>query len=286
VDVRDYSSAEDLRAMQELVAECWRLEGPYVDSTIGDLPWSMYQHLDKLDEVRVGLVEEDGRCVAWGWLWDAAESRVLFQQTHPDRRECLADVLDWSDAKEVSAIEHDHASIELLEARGYELDLAEGWMNHMLHDLADVPAPEVPDGYVVRTVRGEDDLVPRVDVHRAAFAPSRVVPESYRQVMAAWPYRAELDNVVEARDGSFAAFCLCWYDEANRMAELEPVGTHPAHQRRGLGTAVCRAGLRGVKAAGGERAIIYSVSGSGAEKLYESIGFKTISRHLTFRKRR
>jgi ribosomal protein S18 acetylase RimI-like enzyme len=286
VTVREYSSAEDLRAMQDLVAECWRLEGPFVASTIGDLPWWMYQHLNKLDEVRAGLVEEDGRCVAWGWLWDAAESRVLFQETHPERRELLGELLEWSQARETVALEHDRAAVELLGAHGYELDLEHGWMNHMTHDLADVPEPTVPDGYVVRTVRGEEDLVARVDVHRAAFAPSRVVPESYRQVMAAWPYRPELDNVVEAPDGSFAAYCLAWYDESNRVGEFEPVGTHPDHQRRGLGTAVCRAGLHGLKAAGAERAMIYSVSGSPGQKLYESIGFETISRHLTFRNRR
>jgi uncharacterized lipoprotein YbaY len=29
----------------------------------------------------------------------------------------------------------------------------------------------------------------RLEVHRAAFAPSRVTVESYRNVMATWPYR-------------------------------------------------------------------------------------------------
>jgi len=36
-------------------------------ATIGDLPWWIYQHLNKLDEVRVRLWLEDDRCVAWGW---------------------------------------------------------------------------------------------------------------------------------------------------------------------------------------------------------------------------
>jgi hypothetical protein len=41
--------------MQDLTAECWRLEGRFVIATIGDLPWWMHQHRDKLDEVRVRL---------------------------------------------------------------------------------------------------------------------------------------------------------------------------------------------------------------------------------------
>ena len=67
MDARDYSEAADLRLMQDLTAECWRLEGRFVIATIGDLPWWIYQHLNKLDEVRVRLWLEDDRCVAWGW---------------------------------------------------------------------------------------------------------------------------------------------------------------------------------------------------------------------------
>jgi ribosomal protein S18 acetylase RimI-like enzyme len=284
VEVRDYSSAEDLRAMQDLVAECWRLEGPFVASTIGDLPWWMYQHLNKLDEVRAGLVEEDGRCVAWGWLWDAADLRTLFQQTHPDRRELLADLLDWSDAREVMALEHDRASVELLESRGYVLD-GEHWSHHMARSLHDLPEPHVHDGYELRAVRGEEEVVARAESHRAAWEPSRVVPESYLQVMRAWPYRFELDWVAVAPDGTFAANCICWLDEANRIVEMEPVGTHPEHRRRGLASAVCLGALRAARELGAETGLVYPVEGYPAVDLYASLGFRTISRHLTFRKR-
>ena len=49
--------------------------------------------------------------------------------------------------------------------------------------------------------------------------------EGYAAAAAAWPYRPELDWVVEAPDGSFAASCLVWLDEENGVALLEPVGT-------------------------------------------------------------
>ena len=136
---------------------------------------------------------------------------------------------------------------------------------------------------MLRTVRGEEDLVGRVEVHRAAFAPSSVVPESYRRVMQAWPYRADLDQVALAPDGNFAAFCLCWLDEANRIGELEPVGTHPDHRRLRLATAVCTLGLRNLQSAGAERAIVYSLPGFRA-RLYEKLGFRTVSRHLQYRR--
>ena len=54
-------------------------------------------------------------------------------------------------------------------------------------------------------------------------------------MMNAWPYRHDLDQVVEAPDGALVAFALGWLDEVNRVGELEPVGTDPRHARRGLG---------------------------------------------------
>lgn len=46
---------------------------------------------------------------------------------------------------------------------------------------------------------------------------------------------------------AFAAFCTLWYDEATRTAAFEPVGTHPEHQRTGLGKALMAEGLRRVR---------------------------------------
>jgi ribosomal protein S18 acetylase RimI-like enzyme len=278
VDARDYSGPADLRRMQDLTGECWRLAGPFVIATIGDLPWWMYQHLNKLDEARVRLWLEEGRCVAWGWVEGG-----LIVMVHPQHRQRLTDVLDWAEADEVRALEHDTGSIEALVARGYVVDESR-WFDHMTRPLDDLPEPLVHKGYVIRAVRGEEELLARTESHRAAWEPSRVVPDSYLQVMRAWPYRAELDWVAVAPDGTFAANCLCWLDEVNRIVELEPVGTHPEHRRRGLAAAVCLAALEAARAAGAETGLVYPVHGLPAADLYESIGFRAISRHLTFRK--
>jgi ribosomal protein S18 acetylase RimI-like enzyme len=276
---REYEGEGDLRLR--------RRQGPFVDAHVGDLPWRMYQHLDKLSEVRVRLWLDAGRIRAWAWLWPDGE---LDFQLHPESTGLLGDVLDWfestaqQDVIRAWALEAHEETVAALAAASYELD--EGrWYEHMLAPLDDQLArPEVPDGYELRTVRGDEDVDARVEMHRAAFSPSRVVPASYRRLMRAWPYRPELDQVAVAPDGSFAAFCLCWLDEDNRVGNLEPVGTHPDHRRLGLARAVCQAGLRSLRAAGAETALVYSVGGSDATKLYESVGFTARSRHLPFRK--
>jgi ribosomal protein S18 acetylase RimI-like enzyme len=184
-------------------------------------------------------------------------------------------VLAWAGAARVWALE---ARAEPLIARGYER-AGDDWYEHHVGPLDSLPEPTVPAGFRLRHVEA-GDLERRVDVHRAAFAPSRVVPESYARVQAAPPYRRELDWVVEAPDGRFAAFALCWLDEANSVAELEPVGTRPEFRRLGLATAVSIAALR---ASGASTGVVYSEGGSVASGLYDSIGLKRLTRHLPFR---
>jgi GNAT superfamily N-acetyltransferase len=146
--------------------------------------------------------------------------------------------------------------------------------------------PPLPAGYVVRVVGDRvEDLRRRVEVHRAAFAPSRFTLERYRQARGSRSYRPELDIVVEAPDGSLAAFCLGWYDEESAVGELEPVGTHPVHRRKGLARAACLGALREIAAAGGDTAVVYHHAGSGAGDLYRSLGFEEFGRTLRFERR-
>ena len=95
-----------------------------------------------------------------------------------------------------------------------------------------------------RSTVGPGDLAERVAIHRDVWEPSRVTESSYRGVMVEWPYRGSLDCVVEAPDGRFAAYCLVWPDDENRVGELEPVGVREEFRRRGLGAAVCTFALR------------------------------------------
>ena len=148
-------------------------------------------------------------------LWSLAGPRV---QTH------VGDLAWWvhrppaeGDVLSTYALEGDRVD-------GYEA--GEKAFRYYVRELDELQEPELPEGFALRTVEPEDFLE-RVAVHRAAWAPSRVTPEIYRRVTKTRPYRADLDCVAEAPDGTFAAYVLCWYDDANGVGELEPVGAHP-----------------------------------------------------------
>jgi hypothetical protein len=120
--------------------------------------------------------------------------------------------------------------------------------NRAVSDLDDIPPARLPDGYRVRSL-GPGELAPRAAVHRRAWRPRRI---GEMQVSPA-----------DFGDG--------WLDEVNRVALREPVGTDPAHARRGRGAAVRLACLHAV------RDDAYPMP----RALYHHIGFRDAARTVT-----
>lgn len=256
--------------MQQLALEQRRLLGPRAPWHIGDVAWGLRQHEDREDEWKIKLWIEGGRTVAWSWLKQDGRS-LLEHDVHPDHLDLLDDVLAEPAAQVAPAFEDDAERREALARHGFTEPGKP--MHFLVRDLAEPPElPELPEGFRCRTVVA-DDVPERVSIHREVWAPSRVTESSYAQVRAAWPYRESLDCVVEAPDGRFAAYCLCWPDDENRVGEFEPVGTRPEFRRRGLGAAVCTFALRRLYEEGGRQAIVYCATEPACE-LYQSIGFR------------
>jgi ribosomal protein S18 acetylase RimI-like enzyme len=125
-----------------------------------------------------------------------------------------------------------------------------------------------------------------VETHREVWHPSKVTLEAYRRLRAAPGYTPELDFVAVAPDGAFASYCICWLDPTHRTGEFEPVGTRPAFRGQGIGKAVMLEGLRCLKAHGARTAIVYSAGDNPASiRLYESVGFQTITKNCYYSKR-
>ena len=102
--------------------------------------------------------------------------------------------------------------------------------------------------------------------------------EKYRTLAAARHYAPERDWVVEAPDGTFAAFANAWWDPVGRIGELEPVGTRADHRRLGLGHAVCLAAIASLDALGAPEVLIFSDTANAAsEGLYASLGARAVT---------
>jgi GNAT superfamily N-acetyltransferase len=291
--MRAYQTEGDYWCIREFLREVSRLNDRH-DFSWSLLRWDYWRwHVNEnifhfeLPEV-ITLWEADGQIVAV--LNPDGEGEAFFQ-THPAfwDRALSAEMLDAAEQKLAKCKEDnskelivwvnagDNPTKSLFAERGYARSayLAE----HMRRRPFSQPIPDSlpPAGYTVRALGEESELPARSWLSWKVFHPDEPDEkyegwEWYRNVQRVPLYRRDLDIVAAAPDGELAAFCTVWFDDVTRTAVFEPVGTHPDHQKRGLGKAVMSEGLRRARRLGGTLATVSSYS-TGAHALYEAMGF-------------
>ena len=302
----DLVSAGDVRLMQGLAQRVTATRHELVnsDATFGELAWIWGKdHASDGETWRRRLWFSGGDLVAWGWAYlphqmrrsDGSVQEVtgayLGYQVHPDHAELVDDVIDWYDAiaanleRTVLPRMADEFALKRCEAHGYQPDPASlgdtgFWTQVNERDLTDLPQPALPDGFRFRNA-AEAGPQAAVRAHVDAWAPSTYTVAGYEGVRQTPTYRSDLHVLVEAPDGTMAASTIMWLDEANRTAEFEPVGTHPAFRRLGLGSAMLRHGMHLARDAGAAHMTVACLGAPGhpqARGLYYGVGFRPFTR--------
>ncbi len=208
----------------------------------------------------------------------------IFVQRHPEHVDLLDEMMEYGERRFVNpatgrthifVYEDDPDLIEVVERRGYVRNPERGY-SQLVYEVDDPPAPELPDGYRLFSMADECDADRRREIFGRSFNhedpkdwPSRF---AYEELMRAPDYRPELDLVVAAPDGTYAACCIVWYDERNRIGHVEPLGTHPDHRKRGLARAVMLEAIRRLDSLGACRIPL----DGGFDPFYEAIGFRKL----------
>lgn len=291
---RPFADEADYERMRGLLRACYAQAPDLSCVSVGDIDWWRGTAQDPRDIEQVRLWFDQGGGLV-GFAWPSGTQVDL--QALPGHPAVEQPMLVWSEGWRLAqpapadgapprliawALETDARRIALFERRGYTR--GDATMIYRRRGLEPpLPAPPLAPGYRIRHVQGEPDLAARVEVHRDAFAPSRMTVEKHRRVMRLPTYRPELDLVVEAPEGGFAAFCIVWWDPDSRLGVFEPVGCHSAHRRQGLTKALMAEGLRRLQALGAQRAVVGSWHANDASNaLYESLGFREFARNTTW----
>ncbi len=294
---RPFAGDADLHTMRRLITDDVADVSRHSYMQVGDLLWGLYQNTVFEPREHIRLWEDEGGALL-GFAWFHPPIYVNWQ-LHPRRRddERLAEeMLAWGEAHrrtrlaegepllQSNAFEDDAWRVGLLTRHGFAR--GDGYLLH-LHRRLDrtLPEPALPGGWTVRQVAGAAEFAERVAIHREVWRPSKVTLDAYRRLRTAPGYSPELDLVVVAPDGAFAAYCLCWLDSANACGEFEPVGMRAAYRGWGLGKALMLEGLRRLRACGAKTAIVYSVGDNeAAVRLYQSAGFQPVVRDYDWSK--
>lgn len=293
---RSFAGENDYELVRSLLVEVDADRSHSSYCTIGDLDWWRSTEEDP-ESIRLMRIWFDSdRAVGMVWPDNKSRADVI---VHPDHPDLLSVMLEWAEEQTFNANNEALVTLEtwsngqdttrsdVLRARGYEQ--GEPAYRYFSRDLNGInQEPSLPAGYAIRDMQSAaaDDIQRRIDVHRAAFAPSKMTVAKHQRAMASPTYRPELDLVVATEDGSFAAFTIVWFDEANRTGLFEPVGTHPDHQRRGLGRAIMAEGFRRMSAVGATRALVLTGPDNiGANRLYTASGFHVVDENISWTKK-
>ena len=287
--------------MQALTQRTWSSRNPL---HIGNLAWERFEHVGRDPEWPTRLWLEGDAVLAWGWSQDGGH---LYFQIDPDRPDLFDPVFAWFEATATGetlttvALDNDPDGLARLVTRGYRaLGDNHPFALKMSRTLEDLPTVVLPDGFRSGSMAQLQDPDRRALAHRNAWSRiagreadppgrSRVTGKSYRQVMAAFPYRPELDWVIEAPDGRLAANACLWLDDVHGTGLFEPVGTDADFRRLGLAQAVCLAALHALKDTGAHLALVGPRGDDGypaPRALYAGLGFTAYAREIVHARKR
>ncbi len=181
----------------------------------------------------------------------------VYIQIHPSYRFVEREMIRWivdewardRDEVEVYAYSVDARREKLLREAGF-VDTGEGG-NTFAYDLAKAYAPvPLPSGFCLTTLAENRDFGAHLEAVRDTFAQPAITHEWLESKQRAPGYSMDWDLVIVSPEGKHASFCTAWLDHENRIAAIDPVGTHADYRRRGLATAVLTECFRRLRAAG------------------------------------
>ncbi|MBN2147796.1 MAG: GNAT family N-acetyltransferase [Anaerolineales bacterium] len=294
-----YTGTADLRAMIELTRRL-RAGGQTVYPIAADL----YEELaDPKVQITARLWEkESGQLV--GFVYVSQYQNLVDVFAANELTPALeTEMIDWAagavrrrnqesgerQTLDASALESDLPRLQFLERHGFVRQAESSIL--MARSLDEpIPNPALPPGFAIRPMGGESEVEAYVALHRAAFGTENMTVEYRRTIMSAPDFIPELDLVAVAPDGELAAFCVCqiFPDDAPRAGGqkegwTDPMGTHPAYQRKGLAKALMLHGMGLLKARGMDTAILGTSSQNTAmQRTAEAVGFQRASNTLWY----
>jgi ribosomal protein S18 acetylase RimI-like enzyme len=190
---------------------------------------------------------------------------------------------------ETNCAEANAARRAFLEAHGFTT-LPEQTLTFARPLSGPIPDPVLPPGYLIRLLKGREEAEAAAALHRAAFGSDYMTTENRLAMMETSEYCPEMDLVAVTPDGELAAYAMGFIPvEENaktgrREGCVDPIATHPDHQRLGLARALLLTGMRMLQKRGMETVKFGTSSENvGMQKTAAACGFQVESRKFWFR---
>ena len=301
ITARPYRDLGDLKEMQAVLTAGRQAANHAYYVHPGDLSWWLFYTDENSLDTKVCLWEWNSTLAGWSMFSTSCRTFDVFVRPEFHGRALEAKIMLWAEESQTSHLrnlsgidirtmwvsENDRSRIQWLGMRGFQPN-PKGMFLMQRSLGSDLPGIQMAPGFQVRSVAGECEVRLRAEVSHAAFGSDKPF-EPYQQRMLRFMrspvYQPGLDLVTVSPEGRFASFCILWSDPVNHVGLFEPVGTHPDFQGRGLGKAVLSYGLHRLHDLGMTHAsVCVETDNLPAIRLYESLGFRTSFRLLTYEK--
>lgn len=270
------ATADDLPLMQSILSRAVAQGGDRYSIHPGDLAWWIF-HADPRhsDGVSYWMQGDDGV------LMVDADDSVIGAFARPGVSPIP--MIEWAQRRLRGrgavgwVADTDSELVAYLEGEGSEVVRTDYWYRWDL-DTTPVPAPSLDAGWTIRNVEGEHEADNRRRASHAAF--NSTMDESmhldrYLRFMRSPVYEPTRDLVAIAPDGTIASF-IVWWPDPSGIAQIEPFGTHPDFQRRGIGRALIHYALRQMRDAGMTTTRVMTWDKEDSTGFYEGVGFEVV----------
>ncbi len=318
--LRYYQGERDLEAIAELFQACEIVDRLDEWLSISDLRQDLNApDLDKERDIRLWQ-DEDGRVIGFGKLSikESVDGYLSFR-VHPSLRGegIEQEIISWGEKRMQEVAKDTSASVklrsgsrdtqiermELLESYGFT---PKRYFLNMERSLAEsFPKPELPVGFTLQShsypefsskLGQRRFLEALVEMYNQTFIDHwnfhELTVDLLENKMSSPDYRQDLNLVALTADGTFAAFCICFILAQNnqrkgtREGRIADLGTRRGFRKRGLGKAMLLSGMERLRDVGMDKVLlgVDAENPSGANRLYESVGFRKVHTNIVYSK--
>jgi hypothetical protein len=244
IQSREYSGEADYQRVRELLIESYAITETMHNWGIDCWDWFRFNEkvVEEISnsrswEKQVRLWEMEGERLVGVVILDGGD---VFLQIHPHFIQIEKEMLDWVERYHKAnrsndvvksplnffVYDYDRERQALLLGLGYKNLGQDSYMRRRSFGRS-IPNLKLPQGYSIRTLAGSDqeDLEKRAAVANNAFNITKHSAQTIQMLHKAPTYLPELDLVIVGPDGTFAAYCVVWFDDVNQIGMFGPVGT-------------------------------------------------------------
>lgn len=304
--MRPHRGEADLDAIARFLKTCEAVDLPNEYPSVSDILMQFdAPSVDQQRDIRLWEDAADQLIALAGLMIPPVGETVdgfLWFRVHPTQRvdSLYRNIIAWAEAQMQEVCQERHLAVKLLAGAGAEqakrMTLLENcgfrierYFLTMVRSLSEpIPEPQLPDGFTLRPIQGEQDAQTWVELFNDTFIDHwNYHPETvaaFNHKLKNPEFRPDLSGVAIAPDGTLAGFCDCYIPKDGNQGWINPVGTRRGYRKQGVARSMLQAVMQKLKVEGMETAMLYvdAENPSGARRLYESVGFQTTHTQIAY----